>query len=243
MESISLFLTLIVSSIITVLAIALWCQAAYKAFTLWKEQTKRNVLIFGIGIGIIMGFCYLLYLTTFSQVSTDINCSTRENYVESFKNIQNYLGSMGVFYALYHSCMFYIKIARLTLTQRLGNKMTSRILLVSNVVYLFPVAGYSLLYCMMTWHPESIFNTYKANPICEWGGVSMTLSAIHGIFGVFEVLVGGIVELGTIFFLRSVIFGGRKGYNLKDLGFYEYAAVLTAALVSVIGLYVHCMLS
>jgi hypothetical protein len=218
MAAITVTLSLIVCSIIDAFAILLWGNAFYKAYSLWKDKTKKYILMLGIGMGLISAFCYLLYLTTFSQILA----ATAVEFVKGFKDMQNALGLVGVFYFVYHACMLYIKMTRLKLTQRLGSKRVATLLLVSNVAYFVVVIAYSISYSVACWHPLSVYNTYVVTP------TALTLSAMNGFLGVFEVLIGSVVELATIFYLRSVIFSGRKGYSLKDLGFYEYAAVFTA---------------
>jgi hypothetical protein len=67
---------------------------------------------------------------------------------------------------------------------------------------------------LLAWHPLGFYGPFNV---------------IQGILGATEVFIGCFVELATIFFFRSVIYNGRTGFNLKDLGFYEYAAMFTAA--------------
>jgi hypothetical protein len=51
---------------------------------------------------------------------------------------------------------------------------------------------------------------------------------LGAILGATEVVIGSFIELATIVYFRSVFYNGKKGYSIKNLGFYEYAAGFTA---------------
>jgi hypothetical protein len=199
----------IVSALVGLSAFFAWGIAAVKSFTIWKDWKKKTIILMAIGFGKISWIAGITSVIARHQLPG----------LPGVLILRNVIGCMGLFLTIYHVLMLYIKVLRLHLTRRVGDKAVATILIFMNVVYGLVQIAWSIGFAMIGWDP--VYGNFQP-------GVPTTFIQTLSMLSTAEVFLGVFVELATIFFFRSVMIRGHSNFSLSALGPIEYISVLAA---------------